>query len=106
MDKPTLPREECLDTAKSLITGDRQAAYGSPSESFDDMARILNALGVSSEDAPLTGVDVVLFNIAQKLRRIAITPNHADSWVDLAGYAALGYEITRTPTQLFNNEEE
>lgn len=104
MDKPTLPREECLDTAKKLITGDRQDAYGPPSESFGDMASVLNALGVG--DGELTGTDVVIFNIVQKLRRLSVTPNHTDSWVDLAGYSALGFEITRTPTQLFSNDKE
>ncbi len=104
MDKSTLPREECLDTAKKLITGDRQDAYGPPSESFGDMAKVLNALGVG--DGELTGTDVVIFNIVQKLRRLSVTPNHTDSWVDLAGYAALGFEITRTPTQLFSNDKE
>ena len=104
MDKSTLPREECLDTAKKLITGDRQDAYGPPSESFGDMDKVLNALGVG--DGELTGTDVVIFNIVQKLRRLSVTPNHTDSWVDLAGYAALGFEITRTPTQLFSNDKE
>ena len=104
MDKSALPREECLDTAKKLITGDRQDAYGPPSESFGDMAEIMNALGVGH--GTLTATDIVLFNIVQKLRRLSVTPNHTDSWVDLAGYAALGFEITRTPTQLFSNDKE
>jgi hypothetical protein len=68
------------------------------------MAEIMNALGVGH--GTLKPSDMILFNIAQKLRRLTVSPDHADSWIDLAGYAALGFEITRTPTQLYSNDEE
>jgi hypothetical protein len=38
--------------------------------------------------------EVILCMIAVKMSRLIKTPEHEDSWVDIAGYAALGGEIT------------
>lgn len=35
--------------------------------------------------------------IAMKLSRLVQTPGHRDSWLDIAGYAALGHEIAEGP---------
>jgi hypothetical protein len=40
----------------------------------------------------LTGSDVALFMVALKASRLAWMPEHEDSWTDLAGYAACGFE--------------
>lgn len=38
--------------------------------------------------------DTAVFNIIQKLVRIGSGQSHQDNWVDIAGYAALGAEVT------------
>lgn len=85
------PREDVLQTASSLISGDRDETYGSPAESFDRIAAIWSALlGVVVAPA-----QVAMMLAGMKLARLAKTPAHADSWVDLAGYAALGGEVVQ-----------
>lgn len=44
---------------------------------------------------PVTSAEVVLCLIDLKLARLAHNPRHADSIVDVAGYAALLGEISR-----------
>lgn len=88
---PIPPRSQMLDDVKAIITGARQSDYGDPNENFRRIADIFQG----ATDRDFSNVEVVLFNIAQKLARLAESPCHADSWRDIAGYAALGYEITR-----------
>lgn len=91
------PRGDLLDEAKSLITGDRNNQYGPPTQDFARTAAILNALGfqfLKSDDTVqrLEGHHVALLMVALKMSRLAWQPEKRDSWVDLAGYAACGWE--------------
>lgn len=36
--------------------------------------------------------DGAVINALLKISRIAVSPAHRDNWVDLAGYAAIGWE--------------
>ena len=39
---------------------------------------------------PMSFYDMVrIYDIVNKLSRLAVTPNHRDTWVDIAGYANL-----------------
>ena len=87
-------RQEALEAALKAVNGRR--AYGPPESNFDRIARrwsvhILNRYNVILN---LTADDVALMCIDLKLSRIEETPDHPDSWVDAAGYAACGAEIT------------
>ena len=64
-------------------------------ENFARIAAVYN----NATGSDIGAVEVVLFNLSQKMARLAETPQHADSWRDIAGYAALGYEITRSLEQ-------
>lgn len=96
------PRESMLNEAKKLVTGDRNNQYGPPTKDFQRIAAALTALGyrrewVGSEvaaHAELEPKDVAVMMACVKLSRIVETPGKRDSWVDLAGYAACGYECT------------
>ena len=85
-----------LDQAKALVYGDRQKAYGSPSESFQTVADMWNAYirqraaqqGLACE-IDLEPVDVVHLMTLLKVARLAKDPHHKDSIVDVAGYAAV-----------------
>lgn len=95
-EKPTWPRQKLLEEAIGLTCGDRNAQYGDPLQDFKRSAKILNAMGYKNNlngmDRPLSGHDVALIVAAVKMSRIAWQPTKRDSWVDLAGYAACGWE--------------
>lgn len=90
------PRKALLDEATALVTGDRNAQYGDPLQDFKRSAAILNAMGyqntLNGGTRQLTGHDIALIVAAIKMSRIAWAPWKRDSWVDLAGYAACGWE--------------
>ncbi|ANZ52349.1 hypothetical protein J3996_gp55 [Mycobacterium phage Laurie] len=91
---PQPRRETVLETARQAIGGDRQRDYGDPEPGFTTAGRIIAAvLGVEE----VTAEQVALIAIALKISRLKNTPNHADSWVDIAGYAALGGEVASMP---------
>lgn len=88
-----MDRREILDTASELIDGQRARDYGDASESFGRVALIWSGvLGMK-----VSAAQVALCLAGLKLSRLAFTPDHADSWVDLAGYAALGGEVANMP---------
>ncbi|AKJ72219.1 hypothetical protein TPA4_54 [Tsukamurella phage TPA4] len=92
MTTPTNPvpvRSRVLDRARSIINGDRRAEYGPAKESFERIAQLwTTTLGYE-----ITAAQVALCLAQLKISRLIQTPDHADSWVDLAGYAALGAEV-------------
>lgn len=87
-------RTKFLTEVDGIINGERSSSYGDPAVGFDKTARAFSAI----TGHHLMPVDVVVFNILQKLERLSHSPNHRDSWLDIAGYAALGSEITATPS--------
>lgn len=88
---PTTIRDATLARAAELINGDRAADYGDATESFTRLANLWTAtLGV-----PVTAWQVALCLMQLKVSRLCVTPTHADSWVDAAGYIALGSEIAQ-----------
>ena len=74
--------------------GARGNTYGSAEENFQRIANLMTAqLGLVEElphsgclARPLTVEDVALLMIMVKSSRLANSPIHADSWVDIAGY--------------------
>ena len=99
-------RKGCLDTASKAVLGDRQLNYGTAESNFSRIAHLWNAYletrntGRSNEavnpmhrGAFVSSHDVAAMNILLKLARLANTPNHADSWADIAGYAACGAAV-------------
>jgi hypothetical protein len=114
--RPTNTRGKVLATAESLVNGDRNASYGDPNHDFARtavywqehvLARLEVALrgrildneveltmnmirDVATEEAILGPTDVAIMMSLLKISRLAWSPTKADSWVDLAGYAACG----------------
>jgi hypothetical protein len=84
------PRQHILKEAERLITGDRNNQYGPPTQDFKRTAEMWQAyLGI-----PVRAHDVAALMCLLKLSRIAWQPEKEDSWIDIAGYAACGYETT------------
>lgn len=84
-----MTRKETLDAAAKCVCGDREEDYGSPEENFGRIAEFwsiyLNML--------IEPKDVAAMMALLKIARIASGNVKADSWIDLAGYAACGCEI-------------
>ena len=87
-------RKEALETAAALVHGDRQNDYGTPQENF---ARIA-ALWEPIFGRAVTPGEVALALTQLKIARLIHTPTHADSWVDAAGYIAIGAELETQET--------
>lgn len=85
-----MKREDVLQQAATLINGDRAKDYGDASENFSRIGKIWGAI-LGTEDVPPETVAVMLVGL--KVSRLATSRKHADSWVDIAGYAGLGGEI-------------
>lgn len=84
-----MKREDVLTAAAKLITQDRAKQYGDAREFFDRTASLWSAL----INRDLSAHDVALMLAAMKLARVAHSPTHDDSWIDAAGYIALGAEM-------------
>jgi hypothetical protein len=91
-------RTEVLETANKLIIGDRQDDYGTPQQNFDTIGELwttyLRAVGLAPHTKRITAPDVAAMLSLLKLARIASSPSKEDNWIDLAGYAALGGEVS------------
>lgn len=90
-----------LDTAKDIIYGDREQAYGNPRFNLDTIAQfwttyLQRKFPQGMEPIPhfyFTAEDVAQFMILLKMGRLIHNPTHFDSLVDQAGYAALQHRI-------------
>lgn len=96
---PHTVRRAVLEAATQIVEGERNAAYGTPEDSF----RLIAALwDVYLETCPegLRPHDVAMMMALLKIARVASSPDgvHRDSYVDLAGYAACGAECAEANT--------
>lgn len=81
------PRVQCLEQAREAVLG-RADDYGRPEDLFSAIAaRWSLTLGIS-----ITARLVALCMIDMKTARLCAGIK-SDSWVDIAGYAACGFEV-------------
>lgn len=96
MDERYTSRSEILREADKIITADRNKTYGEPDEDFQRIAGMWNVLGFQAPDGEkMQGHHVALAMVALKLSRLTWSAGHRDSWMDVAGYAACGYETAQ-----------
>lgn len=81
-------RRFVLETAGQAVNGSRNEDYGEP---FDDFSRVAQ-LWTAAFDKLFAPEDVAKALILLKIGRLCETPGHVDSWVDIAGYAACGFD--------------
>lgn len=88
-----MTRTELLTRADHIVNGRRNEEYGGPESSFCRIAELWNAYLM--EPNFLSPEDVAVMMMLVKIARIAES-NYmsADSWVDIAGYAACGAELS------------
>lgn len=71
--------------ANYLVNGDRQADYGSPAASYDQIAKIWSGLLGSKLHRDITAREAALMMVALKLQRETQRPKR-DNIVDAHGY--------------------
>ena len=82
-------RKDVLRTASRTISVDRAQEYGDAEVNFKNIAALWSTvLGVE-----ISAPQVALCLNQLKVARLINNPSHVDSWVDAAGYIALGAEI-------------
>lgn len=82
---------EILKRAEHLISKERHDAYGDATDDFTRIAKMWDCL------FPSPGLfrphEITMAMICVKLSRLVNCPASQDSWTDIAGYAALGWEV-------------
>lgn len=95
-------RADILETAKEIVTSDRNKQYGEPEDNFDTIASLWNAylVGKHSDGTVITAKDVALMMVLFKVGRILTsTTVKEDSYIDAAGYIACGYECAQKESE-------
>lgn len=89
--KPALtPREEVLIEAGRIISGQRDTQYGGPEDNFERIAKIWSVIF----HREFSREDVAMAMVAVKVARFASNSGfQADTWTDIVGYGACGYEV-------------
>lgn len=85
-------REECLHKAAEIVCGEREGLYGSPENSFATVA----AFWTAYLKCDINAEDVAMMMALLKIARISTGVYKADSYIDIAGYAACGMEIAKS----------
>lgn len=94
----SVDRKEILEAATRCVCGERERDYGTPERNFELIGELwttyLKAKCVSPEaDVCINGEDVATLMCLFKIARIATGRGKADSFIDLAGYAACAGEL-------------
>lgn len=97
-----MTRAETLKKAKDCVCGQRENEYGSPENNFKTIADFWSVY----KGVQFTTNDVAMMMALLKIARIRTGTATDDSYVDLAGYAACGAEITSNNNEKENNEDE
>jgi hypothetical protein len=81
-------RTNFLNKVGAVINGQREDDYGAPEKNLKKIAILWGAyLG-----EPIRAGDVAAMMALLKIARLSQSLHHEDSWLDLAGYAAIGAE--------------
>lgn len=95
--KRKLTRADILHAAEKCVCGQREQDYGTPEDNFETIAELWEtylrrACVDEAGGVYIDANDVAIMMALLKIARIAAGGGKADSWIDLAGYAACGAE--------------
>jgi hypothetical protein len=85
-----MTREEAIRAVAHCVLQDRNDTYGSPENNFASIAELWSCF----LDVEIAPHQVAVMMALMKIARLKFNPTHADSWVDLAGYAVCGAEVS------------
>lgn len=95
-EKRKLTRADILHAAEKCVCGQRETDYGTPENNFKAIAKLwetyLNKACTRGVNVRVEAKDIAVMMALLKIARIAAGGGKADSWIDLAGYAACGAE--------------
>lgn len=93
--KPTsvVIAQAILSKASKVIGGQRQEDYGTPDDSFQEIANLFNAMGLERNGNKIEKTDTPMAMVMLKLAREFNRPK-LDNIVDTCGYAALHGGVT------------
>ena len=77
---------EQFDAAYGNVTTDRRDVYGNPQDTY----RRISAMRAVVDECADPQIREILGMIVTKVARLIQTPDHLDSWVDVAGYSRCG----------------
>lgn len=88
--KQELPRIDALREAARIIAGDRDVQYGAPEDNLGRIAKIWSVIfGIE-----VTSQDVAMAMVGLKMARYVNKGEfQPDTWIDIAGYAGIGFEV-------------
>ena len=84
-----MKRSDVIKQADQAINGQRDKAYGKPEDNFAVIADLWSAY----KGVKFSRLDVAMMMSLMKVARIRSGPDQADSYIDLAGYAACAAEV-------------
>lgn len=89
-NKQELPRIDALREAARIIAGDRDVQYGAPEDNLGRIAKIWSVIfGIE-----ITTQDVAMAMVGLKMARYVNKSGfQPDTWIDIAGYAGIGFEV-------------
>lgn len=96
-----MERKEILGEAERCVCGQREQDYGSPESNFAIIAKLWGGY----LDTEISTVDVAMMMVLLKVARIKNGGGSGDSFVDIAGYAAVGGELAGVLTGKTCREE-
>lgn len=91
-------RADILDTAKAIVTGEREKQYGKPEDNFAAVAQMWEVylrgqcVGEGA-DVRVAPEDVAMMMVLLKVGRLMTGDYLADNYVDICGYVACAGEI-------------
>ncbi|WP_029417164.1 DUF6378 domain-containing protein [Brevundimonas bacteroides] len=78
-----------FDAAYATVTLDRRDVYGEPEDTY----RRISTMRTIIDECKDPQIREILGMIVTKVVRLVQTPDHLDSWVDVAGYARCGVMV-------------
>lgn len=91
----TTERAKLLADAAEIVGNQRNLEYGEPAENLARTAAMMAAYLGTRTGSSIEAHDIAAFGIIIKLGRIANDPTKRDSWLDVCGYASIGYECIK-----------
>lgn len=86
-------RQEILETALELTTGDRNKTYGPPKPNLTCFANLVQAyLNGMTQPEQLDATDGAIIMALAKISRIAANKQHKDNYIDGTAYMAIAGE--------------
>lgn len=82
-----MKREDFLASVGQIVNN-RGGNYGKPEKNFENIADLWSVV----LDQKITPAQVGQMMILLKVARLKQTPDHLDSWLDIAGYSAVSAE--------------